>query len=251
MQASFFELLKQPEVRETVEDVVRELRAKAPCDRCSLSVLNPSNRGVMYRGNPAAKIAILDIAPGGEEMQQGRPLAGRAGGVFEKWMSYLKIDTKQDVFITSVVQCAPPFSKDKEGYPVQRAPNTNELAACWYPRSLRMIQAMANLECVVILGFPAAQAICGGKPIAKTHEGRWFVSSLLPGIPIFCLDHPLLGVGATPEKKGKTKVILDCFRREYLETRKVVGIAKNTSLQDAVFPDPDEFPDESDESLLS
>jgi hypothetical protein len=46
------------------------------------------------------------------------------------------------------------------------------------------------------------------------------------------MDHPEESLAKpTPEKKGKTKVILDCFRREYLLNPKVIEIAKNTPLQ--------------------
>jgi uracil-DNA glycosylase len=226
-------LLEAPEVRESVADVVRELREKAPCQNCRLSLLHPNNRGVMYRGNPDAKIAVLDIAPRSSEMSQGSPLVGKAGQEFEKWMRYLNIVTKTDIFVSQIVQCQPPQRKDKDGKSSQRMPLPDEIGQCWYPRTLRMIQAMPNLECVITLGFSAAKAMLGGDPISKSHEGRWFVSSLLPGIPVFCLDHPEESLAKpTPEKKGKTKVILDCFRREYLITKKVIEIGKNTSLQD-------------------
>lgn len=222
------------EVPESVADVIGELLAKAPCQNCRLSLLHPKNRGVMYRGNPNGQIAILDIAPGAVETQQGIPLCGRGGQEFERWMRYAGVNVKQDAFVTSIIQCAPPTKKNKDGFMVAREPLFDEISACWYPRTLRLIQAMPNLECVITLGFPAAQALLGGKPIAKSHEGRWFVSSLLPGIPVFCLDHPdLLIAKPTPEKKGKLKVILDCFRREYVQTRKVVEIGKATSLQEA------------------
>ena len=225
-------LLAQPEERESATDVVRELRSSAPCQNCRLSLLHPNNRGVMYRGDINAKIAVLDIAPRSTEMMAGSPLVGKSGQEFEKWMRYLNIVTKSDIFVTSIVQCQPPQKKEKDGTSAQRMPLQDEIAACWYPRTLRLIQAMPNLECIMTLGFAAAKAMLGGDPISKTHEGRWFVSSLIPGIPVFCMDHPEESLAKpTPEKKGKTKVILDCFRREYLLNPKVIEIAKNTPLQ--------------------
>jgi DNA polymerase len=225
-------LLAQPEERESATDVVRELRSSAPCQNCRLSLLHPNNRGVMYRGDINAKIAVLDIAPRSTEMMAGSPLVGKSGQEFEKWMRYLNIVTKSDIFVTSIVQCQPPQKKEKDGTSAQRMPLQDEIAACWYPRTLRLIQAMPNLECIMTLGLAAAKAMLGGDPISKTHEGRWFVSSLIPGIPVFCMDHPEESLAKpTPEKKGKTKVILDCFRREYLLNPKVIEIAKNTPLQ--------------------
>jgi uracil-DNA glycosylase family 4 len=193
----------------------------------------------MYRGDINAKIAVLDIAPRSTEMIAGSPLIGKSGQEFEKWMRYLNVITKTDIFVTSIIQCQPPSKEQlvslmgkKVKMMVQREPLQDEIASCWYPRTLRLIQAMPNLECIMTLGFAAAKAMLGGDPISKTHEGRWFVSSLIPGIPVFCMDHPEESLAKpTPEKKGKTKVILDCFRREYLLNPKVIEIAKNTPLQ--------------------
>jgi uracil-DNA glycosylase family 4 len=221
-------MLDTPESTESVSDVIKELR-QGPCTRCRLSILHPSNRGVMYRGNPEARILVLDIAPGDTETTRGVPLVGASGSEFEKWMHYLAIDTLKEAFITQVVQCQPPRKKSKDGKYEQRDPDADEISACWYPRTVRMIRAMPNLECVITLGWAAASALLGGDVIAKTHEGRWYVTDLVPRVAVFCLPHPeTLLVEPSPEKKGKLTNCLDCFRREYLSTRKVVPIAENT-----------------------
>jgi len=216
------------ESTELISDVIKEFR-QAPCTRCRLSLIHPSNRGVMYRGNPEAHILVLDIAPGDTETAQGVPLCGGAGGEFEKWARYLALDTRNDIFVSQVVQCQPPRKKTKDGRFEQRDPDLDEISACWYPRTVRLIKAMPNLECIITLGWAAASALLGGEVIAKTHEGRWFVTDLIPKVAVFCLPHPeIMLVDPTPEKKGKITNHLDCFRREYLAGKKVIPIAQNT-----------------------
>ena len=221
-------MLETETTSETVADVIKELR-QVPCTRCHLCVLHPNNRGTMYRGNPNAKIAVVDIAPGDTEMTQGLPLIGSGGQEFEKWMRYLAIDTRNDIFATQVIHCQPPRKKAKDGRYEQQEPDKDEIAACWYPRTVRILKAMMNLECIITLGWPAAKAVLGTDVIAKTHEGRWFVTDLIPKVAVFCLSHPdTCLVDPTPEKKGRIQGVLDCFRREYLISRKVVKIARET-----------------------
>lgn len=221
-------MLETPESDESVSDVIKELR-QGPCTRCRLSILHPNNRGVMYRGNPEARILVLDIAPGDTETSLGIPLCGASGSEFEKWARHLALDTRTDVFVSQVVHCQPPRKKAKDGKYEQRDPDLDEISACWYPRTVRLIQAMPNLECIITLGWTAASALLGGEVIAKTHEGRWYVTDLVPKVAVFCLPHPeILLVEPSPEKKGKVTNCLDCFRREYLVSRKVVPIAHST-----------------------
>src|SRR6266702_1299858 len=221
-------MLDTPESDEFVADVIKEFR-QAPCTRCRLSIRHPNNRGVMYRGNPEARVLVLDIAPGDTETTRGIPLVGASGGEFEKWARYLNLDTNKDAFIMQVVHCQPPRKKEKNGKYVQRDPDVDEISACWYPRTVRILKAMPNLECVITLGWPAASALLGGEVAVKTHEGRWYVTDLIPKVAVFCLPHPeTMLMEPSPEKKGKLVNCLDCFRREYLVSRKVVPIAENT-----------------------
>ena len=69
---------------------------------------HPYNRGMVYRGNPMAKIAVVGAAPSDSETEKGVPLVGMVGREFEKWMAAINIDTQREVFITNVIQCMPP-----------------------------------------------------------------------------------------------------------------------------------------------
>lgn len=232
-QMSLFQLIR-PE-KEDIKAVITQL--SVTCDRCRLGVVfHPTNRGVIWRGNPDAKIAVIGEAPGDTETEQGLPLIGQSGKLWDKWAWYLGLDPKKDCFITNVVQCQPDKVKDKKkNRMAQRAPDEDELNACFGPRCLRMLRAMPNLEVVWTLGWTAARSILGGEPGSKTHENRWFKTSLLPGVAVFCSVHPAyLLHEPSPDKTGRVRIGLDAFKKEYLELKKVTRIVKEMEAEEVV-----------------
>jgi hypothetical protein len=98
---------------------------------------------------------------------------------------------------------------------------------------------MPKLEVVMTLGWVAAAAVIGRvpEPRQKSHEGQWFGTDLLPGVAIFCLDHPREFCGKEVEAKrlGKLKQYMEFFRAEYLapETSKIMNILRLRQVQRA------------------
>ena len=215
--------------QEDVMAVLKELTAV--CSSCRLSQGHPYNRGMVYRGNPHAKIAIVGDAPSDSETEKGVPFVGMTGKEFEAWMAYIGVDTQKHAFITNITQCMPPKTPINGRLQV-RDPAKDEINACFGSRCLRVLRAMPNIEVVMVLGWVAAKAFLGtsndeSTPKTKTHEGGWFESSLLPGIGIFCLNHPADIVHAeSAEKKMIIQKFLDYFKREALEQKKIGGLAK-------------------------
>lgn len=224
-----FDLLGEEEfAREDATEVMKELCVN--CSSCRLCQLHPANRGMIYRGNLNGRIAIVGIAPGDTETEKGAALIGASGKLLEQWMRYIGVDTRTDTFITNIVQCQPP-KKKINGRLKQRDPDKDEVNACFGPRCLRVLRAMPKLEVVITLGWQTAKAFLGTNdeksvPKTKTHEGQWFESSLLPGVAIFCLSHPAeIIYSDSDDKKMTIQNCLDHFKREYLQTRKVVDLA--------------------------
>lgn len=225
-QLSLFQLIT-PSERENPREILKELSSS--CSDCRLGVLfHPTNRGIIWRGNPDAKIAVVGEAPGDTETEKGLPLIGNSGKLWSKWAFYMGLDEKTDIFVSNVVQCQPDKVRDKQtGKMQQRAPDQDELAACFGPRCLRLLRSMPNLEVVITLGWVAATAILGGEPKSKTHENKWFKTSLLTGVAVYCMVHPAYVLREpTPEKSGRAKSGLDRFKKEYLELKKVLPIVK-------------------------
>jgi uracil-DNA glycosylase family 4 len=224
-QLSLFQMVATE--KEDIRDVIKDL--SRTCQDCRLGVVyHPTNRGLIWRGNPDAKIAIIGEAPGDTETEKGLPLVGASGQLWEKWASYIGLDTKKDCLLTNIVQCQPDKVRDTStGRLAQRAPDDQEKKACFGPRCLRILRAMPNLEVVLTLGWQAAGSILGGEPISKTHENRWFRTSILPGVAVFCMVHPAFVLREpSPEKQGKVRTGLDYFKREYLLLKKVHPILK-------------------------
>lgn len=228
MQQIGFNLIDDSE-QEDVNQVLKELSTN--CTSCRLSQGHPQNQGMVFRGNPGARIAIVGTAPGDGETERGVPLVGMVGKEFEKWMAYAGLNTQKDVFITNIIQCQPP-KKEISGKRRTRDPERDEINECFGPRCLRVLRAMPNLEIVMVLGWIAAKAFLGTSneeniPKTKTHEGGWFESSLLPGIGIFCLSHPADIVHLdSPEKKMVIQKFLGYFKREVLIENKIGALAK-------------------------
>jgi len=211
-----------------------------PCYDCRLGHFqNPKhNRGLVWRGNSNAKIAIVSIMPGPKEMEGGKPLIGGSGKLCDKWFGYIHIDTNKDAFVINVVQCKPPdVKKSGEEKASQREPELDEYAACFPSRCLRVLRAMPHLEVIVTLGWSAARCLLGGEPKEASHMGHWYTTSLLPDKAVYCLPHPagLLRDEAGENKASdailnkKYKVIkcLDRFKRQYLDTGRAVGLASD------------------------
>lgn len=213
---------------ENVLTVIEDL--SHPCFDCRLGYLQKKawNRGLVWRGNPKAKIAVVSIMPGPHEMEKGQPLVGKSGQLFDKWFKYLKLDTNKDCYVINVVQCKPPDIEKEDGEHSQREPELDELTACFPNRCLRTLRAMPNLEVIVSMGWTAAKCILGGSPTDQSHMGHWYTTSLLPGKAVYCLPHPaaLLREESNLDKKYKLIKCLDRFKRQYLDTNKAVDLAK-------------------------
>jgi uracil-DNA glycosylase family 4 len=219
--------------KENVLSVIKDL--SFPCYDCRLGHCQKpkQNRGLVWRGNPKAKIALVSIMPGPKEMESGKPLTGKSGQLSDKWFKYLKMDTNVDMLVINVVQCKPPDVEKDDGEKSQREPELDELAACFPNRCLRILRAMSNLEVVITMGWTAAKCILGGSPTDQSHMGHWYTTSLLPGKAVYCLPHPAALIreekkpgDAYLEKKYKLIKCLDRLKRQYLDTDKAVTLAK-------------------------
>lgn len=208
------------EDKEDVYDVIKELTTA--CTSCRLGHIQKS-KGLVWRGNPSAKIALISIMPGPHEVESGKALSGGSGREGDKWFKFIGLDTEKDMWVCNVIQCKPP-DVTKKDETSQREPEVDELAACFPNRCLRVLQSMPYLEVIITMGWSAARCFLGGNAGEKTHAGNWYETTLLPQIPIFCLPHPA-GLLRQPsmEKEGKVIEYMKCFQREY---DKVVGMVK-------------------------
>jgi DNA polymerase len=205
--------------KEDVLTVIKDLSTE--CFDCRLGYIQEKNRGLVHRGNPQARIALISEMPGPKEMIKGKPLVGASGQLSDKWFSYIGLNTNEHMWVCNIVQCKPP-DVTKKDETSQRDPDITEIAACFPNRCLRVLKAMPNLEIIITMGWVAACAFMGQKVGEKSHMGSWNISSLVPGKAIFCLPHPASMLrDPNPDQEGKLVECLDNFKREYIDTTKI------------------------------
>jgi len=202
------------------------------CKACRLGQsTDKQNTGFIFAGPTTARIAILGDMPQvqGTVLSKRLPLAGDFMQELGGWLEMLGV-AQEDVFILNVMQCKTSKSKAKDA--ALRAPYNEEIDVCFPDRALRVMRALPDLEVVITLGWVAAAALLGRtpEPRLKSHEGAWFGTDYLPGVAVFCLDHPReYGKAADARKRGRLRQHLEFFQSEYLrpstaKIRKVLEI---------------------------
>lgn len=146
----------------------------ASCERCGLCEHRQNT--VFGSGDPSARLMFVGDAPGEEEDLQGLPFVGRSGQLLDRILSQgLKL-TRDSVYITNVLKCRPPESRD---------PLPEEVQSCGSYLDAQIERV--NPEMIVALGKPAAQFLTGGDTSLKRLRGRKHVYK---GVPVVVTHHP-------------------------------------------------------------
>jgi len=141
------------------------------CTACSLH--EDASCIVGSKGNPAAPLVLVGMAPGGEEDKSGIPFVGPAGAQLEHVVQEVFGTDRPDILYCNVVCCRPPNN---------RAPSRAEAGTC---SSLRLIPLLHQhpRKLVVALGNVAWAAI---RPLAQTTQKSRGIKSLNGAV----LRHP-------------------------------------------------------------
>jgi len=89
-----------------LDQIAQEVRA---CKKCPL--WKGRTLGTPGEGNSNAKILFIGEGPGENEDKQGKPFVGEAGQFLDEMLASVNLQ-REDVFITNVVKCRPPFNRD-------------------------------------------------------------------------------------------------------------------------------------------
>lgn len=74
------------------------------CRACPLHQGTPAR--VPGIGEVSGRLLVLTYPPSAEEEAAGRPLVGRLGQFFNKWLSAIGL-SEEEIFISSIIKCAP------------------------------------------------------------------------------------------------------------------------------------------------
>jgi uracil-DNA glycosylase len=195
------------------------------CSDCGLSRINPENPGFLCRGSIKARIAAICDSPLDEDIHARSVLQSQGRREWKHWMKHLGL-TESQVFLTYLVHCKTSetieTSTRKVGkFEIVQAhvkpPQSSDISACFYRRTIRLLRALPNLEIVIALGIPVIETLLGDKYKQEKHEGFFFLSDRLTGIPVFALEHPRDYENAGLVRQNRIKSFLDMLRRRYID----------------------------------
>ena len=176
----------------TNKDLLKRLEINLHgCRMCRLA--NSRNRLVFGEGNRNADLMFIGEAPGREEDKKGRPFIGRAGMLLRRMLSDLGI-ADDEVYITNIAKCHPPYDRD---------PKKDEVAACkpFLEQQIDLIQP----EVIVALGRISSSVLIGEEiSITKVH-GRIYEYRGIKIIPVY---HPAFIIRNPSMRPPATKDLL-------------------------------------------
>lgn len=143
------------------------------CEDCSLC---KSRKQVVFgEGDLDTDLMFVDLYPGREESDTGRPFTGQAGefltNIIEKGIKR----SRGSVYLTSLIKCRPPGSRN---------PREEELSACrnYFDQQLQIIKP----KVIVAVGENTGNALTGQKLSVEQIRGQWYEYN---GVPLITIYH--------------------------------------------------------------
>jgi DNA polymerase len=145
------------------------------CPGCPYREFGPA---IGSRGNPAGRVAVVGEAPGRQEIIQGRPFVGPAGGILRTALSEAMLPDA-DLFITNSVACLP--------HPVH--PHVTAINTC-RGRLPSEIQDH-HRDVIVALGATALRVLTGQRAVLVL-DARKLPPTETPWGPVVATVHPAI-----------------------------------------------------------
>jgi uracil-DNA glycosylase len=157
-------------------------------ERCQLCALAQTRGKVVFGGvngyrGLRADLMLVGEGPGAEEDAEGLPFVGAAGKSLDALLEQCGLDRKA-AYITNVVKCRPIKQSDGQ-LPTNRAPEPNEIAACW--EYLESQIELVRPRVIVALGITAVVRLLGPGSQVGTSRGRGHFHG---PIPVVATYHP-------------------------------------------------------------
>ena len=145
------------------------------CKKCNLykSRLNT----VPGEGNLNAMIMTILESPGQAEDEQGRPLVGKSGRLYNAWLKKDLGLKRADVYICNILKCRPPNNRN---------PEPDEVKACipYLHRQIKIVKP----EVILLLGSVALKSLFKDDFLTiSQNRGIW---RTYKGIPVMSTYHP-------------------------------------------------------------
>lgn len=142
---------------ENWEDLQRDCVA---CEKCGLS--KTRTHVVFGAGAPGAKVLFIGEGPGEQEDLTGEPFVGRGGQLLDKFLDYVELERKTNIFIANIVKCRPPNNRDP-------LPAEQEICIEWLRDQVRLMRPAI----IVCLGRIASQRLIAPDFKVTLQHGEW------------------------------------------------------------------------------
>ena len=137
---------------------------------------NFTNKIVVSRGNPLAKLMIIGEAPGAKEEEIGKPFVGRSGKLLDQLLQNAGIDINKDVYFCNVIKCRPPQNRRPTKIEIQEN-------LPWLYQQIKIVNPLL----IVLVGSTALEAILKIKSPISILRGKWIEWEGRLVMPVF---HP-------------------------------------------------------------
>jgi uracil-DNA glycosylase family 4 len=156
---------------------------------CTQCVLHKTRTQTVFgAGSRTADWMIVGEAPGAEEDQRGEPFAGRAGKLLDEMLRALGLQ-RDSVFITNILKCRPPGSRD---------PAADEAESCrrYLERQIELISP----KIVMAVGRIAAQSLLQtDAPLDQLRQQKHYLSD--GQRPVVVTYHPAYLLRSPTQKR--------------------------------------------------
>lgn len=159
---------------------LKQAVASGACGSCS------GSKPVFGSGDCPAQWLFVGDPPDENEEAEGAPFTGQAGVLLDNMLKALGLDRRTDVFLTPIMKCRPPGSRNPTG---------EELAQC-EPVLRRQVQLLQPKVIVVMGRFAVPSLLATAEPIGKL-RGR---AHQYQGVPVVATYHPAYLLRNLPDK---------------------------------------------------
>lgn len=130
------------------------------CEKCKLAATR--NNLVFGVGNRNAEVLFVGEGPGYNEDMQGEPFVGRGGQLLDKYLEYINLSRKSNIYIANMVKCRPPENRD---------PAEEEMDACidWLRHQTRLLKP----KIIVCLGRVSAKRLISKDFLVTKQHGQF------------------------------------------------------------------------------